>query len=281
MLIHNNIILKLNNLINNNNIPNIIFYGVNGSGKKTLVYNFIRNIYNNDIELINTYTKFVNCSHLKGIKYIRENIKLYSKININANINFKIIILSNADKLTIEAQSALRRSIELFSHKTRFFIIVEDKYKLLNPILSRFHQIYVPLPFVNKKITNLNKLSISNIDIGINEYNNKNKKKLYILLNNMIIKYHDKDNIDDNSDETNKLYDIIKFVEKLYKSGFSCIDIIQYVNKKFNDDLDKYHILILYNKIKNEFRNEKLLMYFILNIIFFRFNIKIENITNI
>ena len=41
---------------------------------------------------------------------------------------------TNADKLTIDAQSALRRCIELFSHNTRFFIVVEDKNKLLRPI---------------------------------------------------------------------------------------------------------------------------------------------------
>ena len=46
--------------------------------------------------------------------------------------------LKHADKLTIDAQSALRRCIELFSHTTRFFIIVEDKNKLLKPIISRF-----------------------------------------------------------------------------------------------------------------------------------------------
>ena len=47
---------------------------------------------------------------------------------------FKSIILLNADKLTIDAQSALRRCIEVFNHTTRFFIIVEDRYKLLKPI---------------------------------------------------------------------------------------------------------------------------------------------------
>ena len=51
--------------------------------------------------------------------------------NSNETNRFKTIILSNADKLTIDAQSALRRCIELFSHTTRFFIIVEDKYKML------------------------------------------------------------------------------------------------------------------------------------------------------
>ena len=85
----------------------------------------------------------------KGIKFIREELKFFAKSHINfkdGNL-FKSIILSNADKLTIDAQSALRRCIELFSHTTRFFIIVEDKYKLLKPILSRFAEIYVSYPY--------------------------------------------------------------------------------------------------------------------------------------
>jgi DNA polymerase III delta prime subunit len=36
--------------------------------------------------------------------------------------------------LTIDAQSALRRCIEQFSFNTRFFIIIENKHKLLKPI---------------------------------------------------------------------------------------------------------------------------------------------------
>ena len=44
-------------------------------------------------------------------------------------------------KLTIDAQSALRRCIEIYSHNTRFFFIVENKNKLLKPIISRFASI--------------------------------------------------------------------------------------------------------------------------------------------
>ena len=74
---------------------------------------------------------YVNCSHGKGIKFIREELKYFAKSQINSNggDNFKSILLINADKLTFDAQSAIRRCIELFSYNTRFFIVVEDKYK--------------------------------------------------------------------------------------------------------------------------------------------------------
>ena len=76
---------------------------------------------------------------------------------------FKSIILFNADKLTTDAQSALRRCIERFSHTTRFFIVVEDKNKLLKPILSRFCNIYVALPIVNNKKCNLSLFLTKNL----------------------------------------------------------------------------------------------------------------------
>ena len=138
--IHNNIIEKLNSFIKLNRIPNILFYGPSGSGKKTIVDDFINKIYNNDKYIINKYTLFINCSYEKGIKFIRDDVKYFAKLNINIENGkfFKTIILLNADKLTIDAQSALRRCIELFNDKTRFFFIVEENFKILKPILSRF-----------------------------------------------------------------------------------------------------------------------------------------------
>ena len=105
---------------------------------------------------------YVNCAHGKGIKFIRDELKFFAKSHINSNGGdiFKCIILLNGDKLTMDAQSALRRCIELFSHTTRFFIIVEDKYKLLRPILSRFCEIYIPEPIYNGKYINLYKHTI-------------------------------------------------------------------------------------------------------------------------
>ena len=99
----------------------------------TIVGNFINQIYEGDRNRVKSNVMFVNCAHGKGIKFIRDELKYFAKANMQCNDNnmFKSIVLMNADELTIDAQSALRRCIELFSHNTRFFIIVENKYKLL------------------------------------------------------------------------------------------------------------------------------------------------------
>lgn len=184
-IINIDIINKLDSFISNKKIPHILFHGPSGSGKKTLVFNFINKIYENNKRKIKEFVFFVNCAHGKGIKFIRDEVKFFSKMHIN-NLNgnqFKCIILSNADKLTIDAQSALRRCIELFSHNTRFFIIIEDKSKLLKPIISRFSDIYIPYPILNNKIQNLHNLDI----------NYENKSKINYLKKKLLnkISYND------------------------------------------------------------------------------------------
>ena len=259
--IHKNIYNKLDYFININKIPNIIFHGPSGSGKKKIVSDFTNKIYNYKNTYIKNYVMYVNCAQGKGIKFIREELKFFAKTNINTNNGsiFKTIILINADKLTCDAQSALRRCIELFSYNTRFFIITDDKSKLLKPILSRFSEIYINLPVINNNITNLHIYNINN-----NITYEKDKKQDWLIKNlNKNIKF-------------NELH---KFVNKLYEKCYSSLDIINYIENHKPDNSKKYEFLITFNKIRKEFRNEKILMFFILYFIFYRSNDNLENIS--
>jgi DNA polymerase III delta prime subunit len=263
--IHNDIKKKLKYFIEIKKIPNIIFHGVSGCGKNTLVNNFIHDIYHNDKEMIKNYVMEVNCAHGKGIKFIREELKFFAKTNINLKDGeiFKTIILLNADKLTIDAQSALRRCIELFSHSTRFFIIVEDKYKLLKPILSRFCEIYVPEPIINGKVINLHNYALNetyNLGKIIKNKTDKLKKDLRL-------------------DKNYTLKEIINLCVKLYENGYSCLDIINFINTSSLHESKIYEFMIIFNKIKKDFRNEKLLMLFILHFFLFRSDSTLENIS--
>ena len=263
--IHTEIEKKLKYFIEIKKIPNIIFHGVSGSGKNTLVKNFIYDIYQNDKETIKNYVMEVNCAHGKGIKFIREELKFFAKTNINLKDGeiFKTIVLLNADKLTIDAQSALRRCIELFSHSTRFFIIVEDKYKLLKPILSRFCEIYVPEPIINGKLTNLHIHSLNEIyNLGkiVKKNNDKLRKELIL-------------------DKKYTLNEMVNLCIKLYENGYNCLDIIKVIETSTLPEHKIYEFMIIFNKIKKEFRNEKLLMLFILNFFLFRSDSSLENIS--
>ena len=95
---------------------------------------------------------YIHCSICKGIKVIRDDIKDFAKQQIH-QVPFKSIIIYDAELLTIDAQYSLRRCIEVYSKNTRFFIVTHNKDKLINPICSRFVQVYHPnkptIPFID------------------------------------------------------------------------------------------------------------------------------------
>ena len=256
-----NIINKLNKLYETKNIPNIIFHGGNLTGKKSVLEYLIKKIYKTS-ENINKYVLIINCSHGKGnIKFIRENLKHFANTIINKNDNymFKSIILLNADKLTIDAQSALRRCIEIYNHSTRFFIIVDDKFKILKPILSRFSEIYCN-----------NKINVNNHEKKNNDFFSK---KIYYL--NKFIVFDDSVNSLSYSD---KVVYILNLTNKLYNNGFTGNMLLYYIKNRLVDCKEKYKFLLVLDIYKKEIRNELLIIMFCLNYIYFRNNINLENI---
>jgi DNA polymerase III delta prime subunit len=270
--IHQNIKDKLDFFYSSHKIPNLLFHGTTGSGKRTIVSEFIHKIYDNDREKIKSFVMYVNRSHGKGIKFIRDELKFFAKTHINSNSGntFKSIVLLNADKLTMDAQSALRRCIELFSHNTRFFIVAEDKYNLMKPILSRFCEIYVPEPVINGAIVNLYKYNLNNL------FNMKDVKtaRLEALKKELLKTVNKKITIDK----------LMGFCSKLYEKGYSGLDIIQLLeNHKFLETSlsveKRYELLIAFNRVRKEFRNEKLLILFILNFVFLSSELSLENIS--
>jgi replication-associated recombination protein RarA len=255
--IHQNIRQKLDYFYQQNKIPHIIFHGSSGSGKKTLVYEFLYKIYRNDKQIIKNNVMFVNCCHGKGIKFIREDLKFFAKTNLqtNAGVKFKSIVLFNADSLTTDAQSALRRCIELFSYNTRFFIIVENKSKLLNPILSRFCEIYVPEYLENGKIVNLQQYVLNK---KINTSSLEQTKKDFIQ---KILDKVDAETTYENLAETSSI---------IYEKGYSCLDLIDCIcsnNERWSGE-ERAKIMMCFHKIKAEYRCEKLLMLYMLDFMF-------------
>ena len=282
--IHCDIKSKLDYFIKQKKIPNIIFHGSSGCGKNVLVTDFINNIYSGNKSAMQNYVMNVNCAHGKGIRFIREELKFFSKTNVDLKDGeiFKTVVLLNADKLTIDAQSALRRCIELFSRSTRFFIIVEDKYKLLKPILSRFCEIYVPEPVINNCVTNLHTYNLNNV-YTFKEIDTQ--RRIYLKT---ALKKYDVIGCNNNEQSTNlntidkkqMISECMLLVTKLYNKAFCSIDLLYYIEHNSNIvDLKKYEYLISFQKIKREFRNEKLLMLFILFFLIFRSDLTLENIS--
>jgi len=267
--IHQKIIEKLDYFNASNKIPHIIFHGSSGSGKRHIVDQFINKIYQYDKSKIKSNVMLVNCAHGKGIKFIREELKFFAKTNIQSNNGtiFKTIVLLNADYLTIDAQSALRRCIELFSYNTRFFIIVENKNKLLNPILSRFCEIYVPEYIQDGTLMNLHQYSIHknyNID-AVQDKHNWIDSKMQDLFDY----------------EIDHLV-LTELSNEFYENGVSCLDLIQWINTTNRlENLEKSTICICFDKIKSEYRCEKLLLLYIFDFMFLRSKIDTKCILEI
>lgn len=262
---HKSIIEKLQYFVEKNQIPNIIFYGKNNSGKKYILKYFLKLIYNNNNNKIQNNILLINCCHGKGnIKFIREELKLFSNsiiINNNTN-NIKSVVLLNADSLTIDAQSSLRRLIEVNNKTTRFFIVINNYERLLKPIISRFCSIYFNLPTINGKYTTFN-------DIIYKDFRIMNNSSLKNILN----KYQEHIDIDN---KYNNIY-LIELSELLYNKGYSSLDIIKYIVSIIKDNnIDKYKLINIFEYLVKEFRNEKIIIYFLLNYIFFRFNYDIK-----
>ncbi|MAV56623.1 MAG: hypothetical protein CMI79_03730 [Candidatus Pelagibacter sp.] len=264
--IHNNIIKKLDYFLENGKIPNIVFYGPHGSGKRTIVTQFLNKIYGGNKESIKSYVLFANCSHGKGIRFVREDLKFFAKTHINLESDncFKTVILANADSLTIDAQSALRRCIEQYSATTRFFVIVTDKAKLLNPILSRFCEVYIPCPQYKNNRINLHEFKN---DKTYGKEKDTNRAIVWIKKN---IK-----NID-----SGNFVNIMQFADKMYEKCYSGLDLLAYIEQCSDIPSNKrYKLLIMFHKVKKDFRNEKLFITFILNYLLIRSDDALENVS--
>jgi len=261
---------KLDFFLHSKKIPHIIFHGPSGTGKRTIVNQFLSNIYGHDKPKMKSNIMFVNCAHGKGIKFIREELKFFAKSNIqfNCGVMFKTIVLLNADFLTIDAQSALRRCIELFSFNTRFFIIVENKHKLLNPILSRFCDIYIPETIGSQNTTiNLHQNTIQQKYL----FDHSKKDRLISLCEKMSASSYESIQI------THK--DLVNLVTDLYECGYSCLDIVEWIKNECTlEEKEKSAIVLVFYKIKSEYRCEKLLMLYILDYTFLRQNKEVKNI---
>lgn len=239
---------KLNYYLSQNKIPNLIFHGSAGSGKKTLLNQFLHKIYT-DKRVLEEQVMRVNCAFGKGIKFIREDIKYFSRMNTHCT--FKSVVLLNAEKLTSDAQFALRRCIEQFSHNTRFFMVTSDKYKLIKPILSRFSELFVSSP-VNYHLQQLNMV------YPFQKY----ESEQYLLFQEKMKQL--------------QLENIAELSDSLYQGGHSAMDLERYVEESDMGSKEKYAWLMQSSKIRSECRDESLLLYILLFLFVHRSNSHVQ-----
>ena len=211
---HPNQTKLLTSLSENSEFPHLIFYGPDGAGKKTRVHCFLSKVYGEGIYKMNTINKELKLKsknisymvtssnyHLEFcpsdvgnndkfiISHVIKETSSFAQLDTESQKNFKVIVLLEADKMTKEAQSALRRTMEKYSENCRIIMIVNDLSAIIDPIRSRCFSLRIPSPTkdeikkVLQHIKNIEKIDINETQINsIIEKHGKNVRECITCL---------------------------------------------------------------------------------------------------
>ncbi|KAH7649899.1 replication factor C like AAA ATpase [Cryptosporidium bovis] len=139
------VVKMLKHVLISGNMPHLLFYGPPGTGKTSAILALARELFGPS-EFRNRILE-LNASDERGINVVREKIKTWTRQIVQTNKSheltgkqlpfWKIVILDEAEMMTSDAQSALRRIIEMSAKNTRFVIICNYISKIIEPLASR------------------------------------------------------------------------------------------------------------------------------------------------
>lgn len=153
-----------------NNLPNLLFHGKDGSGKKSLIRMFLKRIFGQDLKSIkvNYQIKGYGSNNLEidipqslyhieifpngtGLdKYlVQEVIKEYASkhvLSLSTDKKFKVIWIHNVQNLSYYAQTALRCTMEKYSSTCKFILSGNQLSKIIEPLRSRCLMVRIPSP---------------------------------------------------------------------------------------------------------------------------------------
>lgn len=131
--------LIINKFYDDKEIPNLLFIGNAGIGKTSLAKILVN-------DALGCQYLYINASDENGIDTIRTKVTNFSRVkSIDGNI--KVIILDEVDGLTLDAQRALRNTMEEYSEYTRFILTANYKYKVIPALQSRCQSLDLVPPF--------------------------------------------------------------------------------------------------------------------------------------
>uniref|UniRef100_A0A3P8VYU0 Replication factor C subunit 3 n=1 Tax=Cynoglossus semilaevis TaxID=244447 RepID=A0A3P8VYU0_CYNSE len=163
---------QLKNLVQCGDFPHLLVYGPSGAGKKTRIMGLLRELYGVGVEKLRIEHQTIVAPSKKKIEIntiasnyhlevnpsdagnqdrvvIQELIKTVAQsqqIQSSTQREFKVVLLTEVDRLTKDAQHALRRTMEKYMATCRLILCSNSTSRVIGPIRSRCLAIRVPLP---------------------------------------------------------------------------------------------------------------------------------------
>ncbi|TKA23069.1 Replication factor C subunit 2 [Salinomyces thailandicus] len=140
----------LRRTLQSTNLPHMLFYGPPGTGKTSTILALAKQLYGP--MLFRSRVLELNASDERGIAIVREKVKDFARMQLSNPPSgpagaayreqypcppYKIIVLDEADSMTQDAQSALRRTMETYSKITRFCLVCNYVTRIIEPLASR------------------------------------------------------------------------------------------------------------------------------------------------
>lgn len=306
------VINMLKTVVTTKDLPHLLLYGPPGTGKTSTILALARELFGPKI----MYERIIelNASDDRGIGAVRNKIKVFAKTAVGCSDSnypcpsYKIIILDEADAMTFEAQSALRKTMETYSHVTRFCFICNYVTEIISPIVSRCSKLYFkpldqqymidqltkiaqkeklkPSPRIIQKIAQLSygDMRKAIMTLQSSYYTLKYKKKITLYdiywnagvtpkkIIDQIIFY-----------SSRKIKDAVQCAEWIYRNGFSIYNVIVQISLQLSEnetinDVAKSRIILHISEVErriNEGANEYLQLLNVLTCIYQ--NITLEN----
>src|SRR5437867_2670767 len=130
-------------------MPHCLFAGPPGTGKTTAALCLAHDLFGARFQDV---FMELNASDERGIDVVRTTVKEFARMASLSQVPFKILVLDEADNMTSDAQSALRRTMEKYTDTCRFILCCNYSGRIIEPIQSRCALFrFTPLP--EEKIT--------------------------------------------------------------------------------------------------------------------------------
>jgi replication factor C subunit 3/5 len=238
---HDTIIHTLKEFVKNKCLPHLLFYGPPGSGKTSVIMACARELYGDNYEMM---VLDINASEERGIEVVRNRITQFVKSkNVFGDENgtmFKLVILDEADAMTLDAQAILRRVIETYTTNARFCLICNYVKKInialqsrctpfrFSPLSTKFMKEKMDEIIIKEKVT----ITDDGIDTIVKRSGGDMRKVLNILQSaNMAYKNIDGQIINNCLGYPSKT-NMTKILSCLFKNNFEkCYIIIQLIKK--------------------------------------------------